>query len=261
MKPVVSCIASVAVVVVACLHAASAQQATATRDPATTKAPAEIARMLGSDTQDERDAALAQMDAIPAPSLDPLLLDALLRALDRENARMKVLEATHTEGGGEAEGEYLADMLHLAAQHTDDPRVAAHLVPFVGTGGMVATALENCGDRSVPDLATLATARSTPVSDVVGALTVLWTILEKSPERPISAESRNRMLQVAASRLSRRQSREVVSIALGFAVATGDPQLRERVRQISLDPVVAAGFGLDKEDTHALQQRAAALLK
>jgi hypothetical protein len=197
-----------------------------------------LAQQLRTGTDDQREAAARAVLSIPPTARQPSILLALTQELDRLKQELETRRLALPRGeslspmGGE--GEYLFALCDAVSQH-DDPVVLRPLMYFINTGNRVIDKIAAFGELALPEVLTLASSDSAPGrrGDTAAAILTLQRMLERPVRNPLSAKSRQQILDLAAKRLSGKQKDYVITAALDLAVATGDPSLIRRVQVIA----------------------------
>jgi hypothetical protein len=119
------------------------------------------------------------------------------------------------------------------------------------------------GEQALPDVLRTSRRRvasitggqagDTPAFVVQGALMTLTRLIRTGP---VSASARQRITAVARERLYGQQDSSVVIGACQLAVATGDEELRARVRKLVDDPAELQSLGLGIQDAQMVSRYA-----
>lgn len=127
------------------------------------------------------------------------------------------------------------------------------LLAFIENGGRGTNALADFGEQAFTPLFILASTDS-GLSGATALKVFQRMLMRPSVRQPLSPDSRARIIGLARARLNGAQSPVMVPAALGLAVATNDPGLIARVKQIASDPLVATELGMGQERaTHVLR--------
>jgi hypothetical protein len=226
---------------------------------------APLSRILETGSQDERSTAIATILATPLEARTGDVLPALLQELDRQKIRLAARVEARKSGrslpSNHSEGEVLLDALAVVAQYPEDERILPYMLTFIASGDPMMRILASRGERSAASVLTLARSDTAPIEDVESALITLKWMLEGKPKAPISDSIKAQISAVATARLSGIQSPTVVMEAAGLAIATKDPVLRERVRELSADSSHARAMGVRAEVAEMVRKRASAALE
>ena len=226
----------------------------------------ELVEALANGSASERTAALDSIRRIPVKERGTMILPALLQELDR--LRQQLQERQLALQTGQAlppsadHGEYLFNVIDLAAQHTDDVRIVPGLLPFIGTGNRVINTLAGFGERAVQDVLLVASSPASSPTDVHSALLTLQRIVERQPPASLTASARKQIAQAAIDHLSGGHNDTVVVAAIGLAGASGDPQALQRVKALASDQGALQRLGItDPTVAGNIQRQAAAVLR
>lgn len=226
---------------------------------------ASVVAALANGSAEERTAAVAAIRQVPVAERSAAVLNALLQELDRLHQHLEDRQLALLTGQPLApsadHSEYLFNVLDVVCQQKDDSAIIRPLLPFVGTGNRVVDTLAAFGELAVADVSAIAESGLASQSDVHSALLVLRRMLERPGIDPLSAQSRARVRKIAGDRLTGSQKDTVVMMAIDLAVASGDPQLVQRVQQLARDPAAVQNLGIGETETvAAIQKRAGAAL-
>lgn len=222
----------------------------------------EIARQLLSPDRAEQFMALREIEIIDPRDVGQPLREALIRALERENAadRQQVEEtpAGAVEPRHEEDHEFRAALAGIVIR-LEDPQTIPALAAVLGHGLMAARALAAFGEEAVP--AVLGVVRS-PQSHsrlVNGGLIALRFMVEGAGIRPLGAASLEQIRAAAEYHLNRRQSGIGANLrwAIDLAVVLDDPELRAIVESIARDPNEIIRRGITDPDLVDLTQQRA----
>ncbi len=222
---------------------------------------ASVVSALANHSAEERTAAVGAIKKLPVAQRSESVVGALLQELERLRQQLEERQLALLTGQPLApsadHGEYLFSVLDVVTQHKDDVSIIRPLLPFIGTGNRVVDTLAGFGELAVADVTAVAESGLATQLDVHSALLVLRRMLERPGNHPVGASSKAQIAKVATERLSGAQKDTVVMMAIDLAVASGDPQLLQRVQQLARDPAAVQKFGIgDAASNAAIQKRA-----
>jgi hypothetical protein len=225
----------------------------------------DFVRTMQQGSLDQRELAIQTLRRIPLQQRDHAILEALTQELDRLAQMVRAREAALASGQSltneEGIGEYLGEVIEAVAQYKD-PSIIRPLLPFVGTGSIVANAIADFGNEGVADLAASISNNAGDDSNVMGALLILRRIVERQALHPITAAAKQRVVAITRQRLSGIQNPDVLASAAELAVATGDEGLIRNVRQLIDDPAEIRRHGIsDAKQTTFIRSKVAAALE
>ena len=192
---------------------------------ATRMTEAEAVSKLASGDAGERDAAM-------------LFVSELGPDAGRE-LRMSMIQAARVEldgpPRGEIAGEYLSAVVNLR-----DARAIPFLVESLVYGPFIAEALAGFGDLALPLILDLVSNPERTVLDGVdmGFVTLRYMVEDGT----VDPDHLARITVVVRERLTTSQGRLVVIMAMGTAVALGEPELLRIVERVAKDSVAARGI-------------------
>jgi hypothetical protein len=218
-----------------------------------------LAQQMQTGTDQQREAAARAVLDIPPTARDPSILFALIQELDRLKQDIETRASILASGQSlipRGESEYLFTLLDALTQH-DDPLVIHPLISFIANGNRPIIAIAAFGELALPEVLTLASDDS---GDTMPAVMTLQRMLERPVRNPLSASSRQQIVEMAARRLIGNQKESVILAALDLAVATGDPSLIRRVQDIGASASEVRSMGVAETGTVRIQNRANAVL-
>ena len=218
----------------------------------------QVIEALRSGNLERKQAGVSAIREMPATARSSRLLAALASELKRHTAEVRAPRPTRGAGAAETEDNYLPELLEAVVQF-NDPAVVDSLVPHVGTGNMVIRKLATFGDRVVPQMVNLALqpASEGTAESIMGATYVLYRLVEREPEQPLSNQSRRAIIGVARERLQGNQPDYLVGSALELAVITGDQGLLNRVKALATSEAAVRSLGVSEPVyIGAIQKRA-----
>ena len=129
---------------------------------------------------------------------------------------------------------------------SEDPIVIRPLVStMIGTPVMNAVAA--FGELGVADVIA-AVSDPGPAADTSSLLRTLQQMLERPVRHPLSPASKQSIIEVAQQQLSGRQSMPGIWFAVELAVATRDPSLIDKVREIASSDAEVRALGITGPD-------------
>ncbi|HET9359843.1 MAG TPA: hypothetical protein VFO58_08835 [Vicinamibacterales bacterium] len=208
-----------------------------------------MAEELQTAPQARRESVVAAVRRIPVSERQPFLLTALLSELQRlrneRNERWLALQSGKTLQPV-SRGEYLFLLLDTIAQH-EDAIVLPSLLAWLN-GTRVLDAIADFGEEAVQQTLIIAGSPN-PEDDPSMAMEVLKRMLErKTVRKPLSAESRGRIVALASRRLSVGEPVAILSMAVRLGVATRDPMLLEKVRELASNDEASVKLGIVAEE-------------
>jgi hypothetical protein len=200
--------------------------------------PAVVRDLLGTDFKSQNEAAQNALDIAPKNRSEELW-SAIFSEADRLNHEMlrraDSIKKGETVRPDHALGEYRGLILQLAAQ-SDDPAVIQILVESNGSP-VAMKGMAKFGEKAVPQLAAAAASSTLTADQIAGVLGAFEMMLSASAFHPISAESKNMMVDAARTGLGANEDPTIVFAAIGLAVETRDADLRQQVQEWANDPV------------------------
>jgi len=207
---------------------------------------AQLAEALRNAQIDHRFEMLLPITAIPAGAREPVLANALIEEAIRLHDEM--VQRREAIRGGERlapvaeEGAYMFQVADALAQDKSFAALPALLL-LISAGRPPVQAIADFGDPAVPYVLALAIGNE-PEEESAALLTLECMLTRVTLRAPLSASSRSRIVDIARSKLYGVQDPGVGIPAVRLAVATRDPALVKRVRQLIADWRIANELGL-----------------
>src|SRR6266536_1792723 len=197
-----------------------------------------LASALQSGSESGRFTAIKVIKAIRVEDRQPYLLSALVNEASRLELDLQHRRAEAANPGAAtpaAESEYLFQVLETLAEH-HDAVVIQPLLAFIGTGNRVMDAVADFGEDVAADVLALSQPGSDGGDAASGLLTLEKMLERPSVRKPLSADSKRRIADVANTHLhTGNQKPFVVAAAIRLGVATGDAALIALVKRLALD--------------------------
>jgi hypothetical protein len=203
-------------------------------------------QLLGTDVRACR-AAFEAARTIGARGVGPELRGALIALLARKNRL--VADVTRR-------GEILADYedpefiwaLACFVAELQDPAAIPVLAEAVDGSFPVIRALARFGERAVPAVVAVATAKHQHYTVVDHALLTLRFMVENATSQPLSEQAREAVRQVARARLTEPGYFTTLWQAIDLAAALDDPELMGIVVALAQDPAAVRAKGVTDQD-------------
>jgi hypothetical protein len=176
----------------------------------------------------------------------------LVVALDREAAAYQ--QRLRTEPGRPVSRYH--DVLLTTVVALKDSVTIPVLAHSLGTGMAPIRALADFGPTAVTAALSVANASRGESEQVADGLLTLRLIVENSP-RPLNEEKRARVHSATATRLTGRQSLDVLLRAIDLAVVLGDADLRQTVGRLANSASEVRQRGVDDASAIAKAQQQA----
>ena len=214
-----------------------------------------LAQQLQTGTEQQREAAAAAILAIPPTARDPSIWFALIQEPDRLKqdleAHGRILGPCEDCKAG-----YISALFDAITPYDDDPVVLRTLISWIGSGSPL-NAIAAFGELAVPQILTLASDDSHVTG--LALLTLQW-MLERPVRHPLSANSRQQIVDLTARRLTGIQPELAILGALSLAAATRDPALIRRVQVIGASASEVQGMGVAETGILRIQNWAKTVL-
>lgn len=214
----------------------------------------EIARQVLSADRTEQFRGLRQVESIEPPDIGRPLREAMILALERENAAHLEQSEAIRRGVTYEESDDFHPQVTLAVIALRDLQTIPALGGALGTGTMAPRALAEFGEAAVATLLQVVTSHQSQSGVVNGGLIALRFMVERGAVEPLSAASLQQIRAATQHHLTRPQSGIGASLrwAIDLAIALDDPELRAIVESIANDPNEIIARGL--EAPHLIEQ-------
>ena len=234
-------------------HAAQAQ---ANGDAWAPRQQAAIAGELLGDDMERVQRAVSVAGRLGPERMSGEVRSALISLLERLNDEKDEARRQGIPTNEAVNGEWFMSVARVVAS-LEDPRAIPGLAKVANHGYTrpVAVALASFGEPALPAVRDVIEAPGVKDVAVGDSLRVLSMMVERVGEDGLSASARREIARIARDRLNARQAGiSSTSQAIKLAVALGEPDLLQTVREYVRDPGALYGKGLDRTSVEMVRE-------